>query len=325
VGTNGNIATVAGNGSNSYSGDGGPATNASLSYPAGVAVDAFGNMFIADTGNNRIRQVGTNGMILTVAGDGTNGYFGDGSLATNASLSHPAGVAVDGSGNLFIADSGNKRVRKVETNGFITTVAGSGAAGFFGDGGPAINAFMESPAAVAVDPGGRLLIADSGNHRIRVVDLNGFIATLAGNGVYGFAGDGGPPVNAALSDVYGLAVDPFGNVFIADTGNNRVRELFNYQGPALGWHNVSAANAGGYNAVVISPYGIATSAVVALTVVGPPLGVSRKGNELILNWPGAWELETASNLNGPWSNEPAATSPFTNQIGPQGAGFFRLH
>jgi len=324
VGTNGIIATVAGNGTNGFFGDGGPATNASLSYPDGVAVDAFGNLFIADVDNNRIRQVGTNGVMATVAGNATNGFFGDGGPATNASLSHPDGVAVDLFGNLFIADSGNKRIRKVGTNGVITTVAGNGLSGFFGDGGPATNAFMESPAAVAVDPFGRLLIADSGNHRIRAVDTNGLITTLVGNGASGFAGDGGAPAAATLSGVSGVAADASGNVFIADTGNNRVRQVLNYQEPTLTLFNVSAANAGGYDVVVTSPYGVVTSIVAVLTVnVSTTLGAAQNGSELIFTWTGAWVLQSAADLNGPWSDLPAS-SPFTNQIGTQPAEFFRL-
>ncbi len=325
AGSNGNIATVAGNGTNGYFGDGGPATNASLSYPQGVAVDALGNLWIADDNNNRIRELGTNGVITTVAGNGTNGYFGDGGPATNASLSNPAGVAVDLSGNLFIADGGNKRIRKVGTNGIITTVAGTGLAGFFGDGGPATNAFLESPGAVAADPFGRLLIADSGNHRIRVVDTNGIITTLAGNGGYGFAGDGGPPAGASLSDPSGVAADILGNVFIADTGNNRVREVVNYQEPTLALWNVNTAYGGGYDVVVTSPYGVVTSSVVVLTInTAMTLGVTQNGSELIFNWTGAWVLQTAADLNGSWSDVPAASSPYTNQMGSQPAEFFRL-
>ena len=148
VGTNGIITTVAGKGTNGYSGDGGAATNAALNGD-GVVVDTMGNLFIADYGNNVIRKVGTNGIIVTVAGNGTTGYSGDGGAATNAALNGP-GVAVDTMGNLFIADYGNNVIRKVGTNGIITTVAGNGTTGYSGDGGAATNAALNRPGDVAV-------------------------------------------------------------------------------------------------------------------------------------------------------------------------------
>ena len=176
---NGIITTVAGGGSG---GDGSAATNASLGSPYGVAVDASGNLFIADIGNQRIREVSTNGIITTVAGNGAYGYSGDGGAATNASLGYPDGVAVDASGNLFIADNLNSSIRKVSTNGVITTVAGNGTYGYSGDGGAATNANLHFPSGVAVDASGNLFIADSFNHRIRRVSTNGIITTVAGGG-----------------------------------------------------------------------------------------------------------------------------------------------
>jgi uncharacterized protein (TIGR03437 family) len=232
VSTNGIITTVAGNGSNGFSGDGGPATSAQLANPAGVAVDGSGNLFIVDTNynyapapNNRVRKVSTNGIITTVAGSGTWGFSGDGAPATSAQLANPAGVAVDGSGNLFIADSLNHRVRKVSTNGIITTVAGNGAAGFSGDGGPATGAGIY-PAGVVVDGSGNLFIPDAVNNRVRKVSTNGIVTTVAGNnGCCGFSGDGGPATRASLVGPIGVAVDGEGNLFIADSNNNRVRKV----------------------------------------------------------------------------------------------------
>ncbi len=311
VGTNGLIATVAGNGTNGYFGDGGNATNASLSNPAGVAVDAFNNLFIADKQNNRVLRVDTNGIITTVAGNGTNGYFGDGGAATNASLSNPAGVALDASGNLLIADGGNHRVRRVGTNGIITTVAGTGAAGYYGDGGKATNAFLETPVSVAVDLSGNLIIADTTEH-VRIVGTNGIIATLIGNAGYGYSGDGGPPTNAELSDVYGVAVDGFGNLFIADTGNNRVRRV-GPPGPTLLLNNVSAGDDGPYDLVVSNAYGSVTSAVVTLTVDLPPLSASLAGGRAVrLQFSGAaganYVLQTATNLAPPITWQPLFTN-----------------
>jgi sugar lactone lactonase YvrE len=231
VNINGIITTVAGNGTAAFAGDGGPATNASLAYPYGVAVDASGNLFIADTGNNRIRKVDTNGIITTVAGNGNEGYSGDGGAATSASLDYPSGVAADASGNLFIADTYNSRIRKVDAYGIITTVAGGGVcpmalgAGCYsaedGDGGAATNALLSSPQDVAMDASGNLFIADSGNNRIRKVDTNGIITTVAGNGESCYYGDGGPATNASLNDPSGVAMDASSNLFIADSGSSR--------------------------------------------------------------------------------------------------------
>jgi uncharacterized repeat protein (TIGR01451 family) len=171
VSTSGTISTVAGNGTAGFSGDGGPATSASLRYPDGIALDSSGNLYIADTSNMRVRKVSTSGTISTVAGNDTEpGFSGDGGPATSASLSYPRGVALDFSGNLHIADTDNERVRKVSTSGTISTVAGSGTAGFSGDGGPAASASLNDPYGVALDSSGNLYIADTYNHRIRKVD-----------------------------------------------------------------------------------------------------------------------------------------------------------
>jgi sugar lactone lactonase YvrE len=225
VATNGVITTVAGNGSAAYAGDGGTATNASLYYPYGVAVDSAGNLFIADTYNNTIREVAGNGIISTVAGNGSGTYAGDGGAATNAGLYYPYGVAVDAAGNLFIADADNNVIRKVATNGIITTVAGNGAAGFSGDGGAAASASLNSPESVALDAVGNLYVADFNNQRVRKVATNGIITTVAGNGVNGYSGDGAAAAGASLAGPPGLALDAFGNLYIADEGNNRIRKV----------------------------------------------------------------------------------------------------
>ena len=217
----GTITTVAGNGIGAFSGDGGPATSASLDYPEGVAVDSAGNLYIAD-GTNRIRKV-SGGTITTVAGNGIAGFQGDGGPATSTSLYDPRGIAIDSAGNLYIADSGNCRIRKV-SGGTITTVAGNGNQGYSGDGGPAISAALRSPYGVALDSAGNLYIADSGNSRIRKV-LGGTITTVAGNGNYSLAGDGGPATSASLYGPYGVAVDLAGNLYIDDYGNARIRKV----------------------------------------------------------------------------------------------------
>ncbi|QDK81764.1 hypothetical protein EXU85_25395 [Spirosoma sp. KCTC 42546] len=225
VATDGTLTTVAGNGTTDFSGDNGPAIDAALNSPSGVAVDGTGNLFIADRTNNRIRKVATNGTITTVAGTGTYGFSGDNVAAISADLANPTGVAVDGSGNLFIADAGNHRIRKVATNGTITTVAGNGTNSFGGDNGPATDAALANPTGVAVDGSGNLFIADAGNHRIRKVATNGTITTVAGNGTNGFSGDNGSATDAALTNPTGVAVDGMGTLFIADQTNHRIRKV----------------------------------------------------------------------------------------------------
>jgi hypothetical protein len=224
----GNIITVAGTGVAGYSGDGGAATSAQLNAPSAVAVDASGDLFIADRGNNVIREViQTTGSIITVAGNGTPGYSGDGGAAAAAQLNSPHGVAVDSSGNLFIADSGNNVIREVvQATGNIITLAGTGTAGYSGDGGPAISAELDVPFGVAVDSSGNLFIADTGNNAVReVVQATGYIITVAGTGSAGYSGDGATATSAQLNSPVSVAVDSSGDLFIADSGNNVVREV----------------------------------------------------------------------------------------------------
>jgi len=220
------ISTVVGNGSQGYSGDGGPATLAQLSYPKAVAFDAAGNLYIADFDNNRIRKVtaGT-GVITTFAGKGTWGYSGDGGLATNAQLYHPNDIAFDGVGNLYIADMANHRIRKVDTSGMITTVAGIGMPGYSGDGGLALSAMLQYPSNVALDAKGDLYIVDSSNNRIRKVTA-GMINTIAGSStVAGYGGDGGPATSAKLSLPNDIVFDSNGILYIADSLNHRIRAV----------------------------------------------------------------------------------------------------
>ncbi len=224
----GTRTTVAGwnNGTKGYSGDNGAATSALLSGPAGIALDRAGNLYIADQGNNCIRKVDTyTGIITTVAGNGVAGYSGDNGAATAANLNLPGGVAVDSAGNIFIADSSNNRIRKVSINGYITTVAGNGIVGYFGDNGNAATASLNHPKSVAVDSLDNLYIADSNNQRIRKVSAGNEITTVAGNGTYGYSGDNGAAASASLSGPSGVAVDRAGNLYIADTHSNRIRKV----------------------------------------------------------------------------------------------------
>ena len=228
----GNIRTIAGNGSSyQFSGDGGPATAAALFQPEGVAVDAAGNLYIADTGNNRIRRV-AGGIITTIAGNGTAAFSGDGGAAAAASLNAPDGVAVDAAFNVYIADSGNNRIRMVSPTGVITTVAGNGNSGYNGDGGPAMNASLTSLHGVAVDSGGNLYITT--NTVVRKVDISGNITTVAGTGTFGFGGDGGPALSAMMNSPQGVSVDAAGDIFIADSGNGRIREVTAINAPIAG-------------------------------------------------------------------------------------------
>ena len=226
VDTTGVISTVAGNGTWGYSGDGQAATNAELACPTGVAVDAAGDIYIADCYNNVIRKVDhITGYISTVAGNGSWGYSGDGEAATSAELSDPAGVAVDAAGDIYIADSGNDVIRKVDTSGYISTVAGNGNYGYSGDDEAATSAELSYPEGVAVDAAGDIYIADSGNDVVRKVDTSGVISTVAGNGSWGYGGDGEAATGAELSYPTGVAVDAAGDLFIADSDNNAVREV----------------------------------------------------------------------------------------------------
>jgi len=221
----GDITTIAGDGTAGFSGDSGPATSAQLNAPVGVAVDAAGNLFIADKENHRIRKVDTAGVITTIAGDGTAGFSGDGSAATSAQLNRPYGVAVDAAGNLFIAELNNNRIRKVDTAGIITTVAGDGTAAYGGDNGAATAAQLFVPLGVAVDAAGNLFIAGTGSQRIRKVDTAGIITTVAGDGTAGFSGDGSAATSAQLNAPVGVAVDAAGNLFIVDKDNQRIRKV----------------------------------------------------------------------------------------------------
>jgi sugar lactone lactonase YvrE len=221
----GTIVTVAGSGGINFFGDNDLATKAGLPFPTNIAVDNNGNIFIAD-GSGRIRRVDApTGIITTSAGNGSLFFSGDNGLAILAGMD-AQGVAVDSNGNIFIADTFNNRIRRVDaiTNN-ITTFAGNGNIGAAGDAGPATNASLFSPSSIALDMVGNLFIADTANHRIRRVTPNGIITTVAGNGAAGFSGDNGVAVAASLNNPLGVTIDRAGNMFIADTFNNRIRRV----------------------------------------------------------------------------------------------------
>jgi sugar lactone lactonase YvrE len=273
------ISTIAGNGTAGYGGDGAAAGGALVNGPNGLAIDSSGQLYLSDSGNDRLRRIDSTGVIQSIAGDGTTSFGGDGSSAVSAALSNPYGVAADGTGNYYIADLGNNRVRKVDSFGTISTIAGTVAAGFSGDGGPGILASLNAPQSVAADGSGNVFIADFANNRVRKVDPSGTITTVAGgwpgsgvtvpglgsalggpthmardaqgnlyiasqffndvlkldltgnlsvvagNGVAGYGGDGGPATAASLNAPYGVTVDSAGDLFIADLQNQRVRKV----------------------------------------------------------------------------------------------------
>ncbi len=225
VDTKGNITTYAGNGASGYSGDGGPAASAAIGAPYGVALDANGNLYLSDVAHNVVRKVDTSGNITTYAGNGSAGYAGDAGPATSAKLNYPASLAADASGNLYIADVNNQRVRIVSTNGTIATYAGNGNPGYNGDGGQAAKAEIYFPYGIAIDPSGNLYIADYENQRIRMVTSAGVISTIAGSAVYGYNGDGGLALAAAFRRPYAISADPQGNIAFADLYNNAIRLL----------------------------------------------------------------------------------------------------
>jgi sugar lactone lactonase YvrE len=235
------IETFVGDGTTGLSGDGGPATTASLNFTQAVCVDSLGNIYAADTNNNRIRKISPSGIISTIAGTGTAGYSGDGGLATNAALINPYSICVDSKKNLYFSDSGNNVIRMIsaETN-IISTIAGTGTAGYSGDGGAASAAMLSNPLGVFVDNTGYIYVADSGNFRVRRFTLGGTISTIAGDGAA-----------ATLSNPTSVYVDNAGRIYISATGNNLIRM---FSGGAL------TTVAGGGTGTTIGDGGLATSA-----------------------------------------------------------------
>ncbi|HET7841453.1 MAG TPA: hypothetical protein VFM21_07605, partial [Terriglobia bacterium] len=260
----GTLTVVAGTGIQGFSGDGGPATSANLSLPVGLTFDSSGNLYIADYGNHRIRKVNTSGTISTVAGNGGAGFTGDNVLATSTALYYPSAVAFDASGNFYIADEYNHRLRKVNTAGIISTIAGTGAGGYNGDGITATSAQLYYPFDVLVDASGNVLIADEANFRVRKVNLAGTITTVAGNGFYSSSGDGGLATSASLQAPYGIGLDASGNLYIADYEGQRIRKvntsgiISRVAGTGTGSYNGSGLTA--TSAFLNGPSGVAVDA-----------------------------------------------------------------
>ncbi len=270
------ISTVVGTGNDAFSGDGGNALQASLNLPLAVAFDKAGNLYIADAANHRIRKVASNGTIQSIAGVTLDGYTGDGGLATQAQLNFPTGVVVDDAGNVFIADTSNHRVRKINPAGIISTVLGTGSPGIGGDDGPGINAVLNAPGGMALDAAGNLYVADQRNHRIRRLGVDGKATTVVGSGTQGAGNGSGDATSIQLNTPAGVALDRAGNLFIADTENHRVVKVQTY-------NSLTSVSAASYTSnrpvapdTIVSAFG-PRIALTTKAVTSPPLPTTLDG------------------------------------------------
>lgn len=225
IALDGTITSIAGDGVRGFTGDGGPAEKARVAGVNDVAFDSKGFIYIADTGNNRVRRIAPDGIITTFAGSGEKGFDGDGGPATQAKTGAPAALFVDAKDNVYYCDFTNHAVRKVTPEGIITTLAGTGTGGFNGDGIEATKAQLREPCGVAVDAAGRVYVSDSRNSRIRVIRLSGIIDTVAGNGYMGYVGDGGPATEGRIRVPDIIDIDAKGNLYLAEFRNNLIRKL----------------------------------------------------------------------------------------------------
>jgi sugar lactone lactonase YvrE len=291
VDTSGNITTFAGGGMDApYDGD--LAVDTRLKNPEGLAVDSAGNVYIADWGDSRIRKVDTRGYIYTVAGNGTAGYGGDGGPATSANLNQPAGLAFDGTSNMYIADQSNHRIRKVDSTGTIITVAGTGEIGFSGDGGSAISATLWNPSGVGIDDVGNVYIADNTNTRVRKVDVNGIITTVAGNGRVNYSGDGGSATKAEMGVPHKIAFDSAGNLFVS---------IYNYYDLPAGAAVRKVDSSGCVSTIVtagVGGQGCGNSSPIPATLYYPTgLAFDHAKNLYLADWVGERVFKVDSNGN----------------------------
>ncbi len=306
------VTSIAGTGTSGFSGDNGPAISAALDTASAVAADAQGNIFIADTRNHRIRKISNNGTITTVAGNGQEGFSGDNGPGPSAQLSFPRGLAVDAGGSIYIADTGNSRIRKLALDGKISTIAGTGTAGFAGDGGPATGAQLNYPRGLALDASGNLYVADSWNYRVRRINRGGTIQTVAGNGSCGPFGDGGAATAASLGMIDALALDAQGNLYLSDSYQHTIRKVAGDGAisTVVGGGFGSAADGGTASTATLKyPRGLATDAQGNLLVadslnhrvrmVVPGGGISSAAGTGVAGYSGDGGSPTAAQFNTP--------------------------
>jgi len=268
------ISTIVGNGSHNNTGDNGPATAASIAWPDACVFDANGNLYFSTVGDSKIRKISPSGIITTVAGTSMSGYNGDEIAATTAKLSDVGGIAIDKNNNVFIADGENNRVRKIDiTSGIITTVAGTGAAGYGGDNGPATDAILKGVENICFDKSGNLYVLDYGNYRIRKINTSGIISTIAGNGTAGDDGDDGLATNATVEDMTGICTDNEGNIYFSEMGMrirkiNATTGIITHVGGIKNEGDYATGDGGPATAAAIDPFYIAFDRLGNLYVSG---------------------------------------------------------
>ena len=271
VSVSGTISTIAGNGFPGFFGEGVPATAAEMASPGDLFIDVAGNIYFSDNGNSRVRKINAAGIITTIAGDGTVGMGLEGVPATSTPVREVAGVCADAAGNVYIAEVYYNRIRKISPAGIITTVAGTGTAGYSGDGTPATAARLNNPACVRLNPSGELLISDVQNHRIRKVDAAGIISTVAGTGTAGFFGDGGPATAAQFKWPSALAINSFGELLISDEGNARVRQIFMHPVAAISATSLDVCED---SCIIVTNTSVGTPDSIRWSALGTPLSTT---------------------------------------------------
>ncbi|UAY53234.1 NHL repeat-containing protein [Ferruginibacter albus] len=281
INTSGTITTIAGNNKPGYFGDNESATSAELNFPYRLCIDGIGNIYFSDQQNSVIRRIDANGIITTIAGNGTKGFSGDGGLATEAQLNDPLGIAIDSIGDLYIAEGYNQRIRKINTSGVITTIAGNGDRGYAGDGNAAIQAELNAPTGIAVDNSGNIYFTEELNNDVRKIDTSGIITTVAGNQTKGYSGDGSLATNAQLNAPLGISIDANNNLYITDASNFVVRKITTdgIITTIAGTGNQSNSLTGNGQAIQInlgSPNGIAVDATGNVYVTDAGQNVIRK-------------------------------------------------